>query len=243
MKQLSCVLALVCITSLLFVNTASAAESSTGTMVREVGSEPTSLILTTFAVLVFLVMLIGCLPKKWLMGVLCLCLIGWTIPVNATITVATTGSPSSSTNGGYTILTYTGNGTFQVVGGTLAVDVLVVGGGGAGGSFGGGAGYDLPSIIWLTGCGPNIRRINHEHHHQTTGNSPRHHPATVCVAGCKRGSDGDTSHAGIEKHAGHAPGVCGNSRQDERSVFRGDQLPQRHDARHAQHLPCWKGVA
>ena len=56
------------------------------------------------------------------------------------LSVSTTGSPVETTDGIYTVLTYSSNGTFVVDSGSADVEVLVVGGGGGGGSYGGGGG-------------------------------------------------------------------------------------------------------
>lgn len=59
---------------------------------------------------------------------------------NGVTAYTTTGAPTVSTDGIYTILKYTGTGTFVLTTASISVDSLVVGGGGGGCSGGGGAG-------------------------------------------------------------------------------------------------------
>lgn len=68
-------------------------------------------------------------------------------PATGSVDYSTTGSPIVSTDGEYTVLTYTSSGTFVVNSGTGTADILIIGGGGGGGGAqgdqpggGGGAG-------------------------------------------------------------------------------------------------------
>ncbi len=66
-----------------------------------------------------------------------------TVSTSQSILVSTTGSSTITTDGLYTVVTFTGDGSFSVTGGSITVDDLVVAGGGAGGgqnAGGGGAG-------------------------------------------------------------------------------------------------------